>query len=543
MGTIVLIVFVLLIIGLIVWFLIANRKPDSKPDVPKPAEPDTPAPDIPGIPDVPETPDTPDVPEEPEVEPEPQPSGDVTFDLYFKTLIEHFHDVVDVESDMSTYKYIKELVREAKTQYADNTSCYGLPLLYKQENFPQVYDYYGDKGSEEDALNSLCGWVVAMQLAELRPYDKTRIFRIAYTLAYNKYDDVYGYKFRTDPNIARIVGSAIYAAMRGLIKPDIETMRKEVGGTKYNDTLEELGEGDTDDVSDLSFFIDFREFMPTAPGPYAPEYRKRPDNTYPYEARDDYNNLKVDRQIHEMIVEAYNLDSIEHFQDVVQAIADKESDVKHLFGPDRKTEHYHFHPVFGKETIGVELPYDGIMADSAWTSIVASSSSRCILQSRTVTPVQYGRLRPGCSWEQEAHKNSDTDDRRNILTNFEIEDGDGSPTGYYDENNKWVYRSGIGSPEEFEENAKNSLWANSYPSGHSAGIMGAALFLIELMPYRSDRILKAANQYAINRTITRFHWTSDTINGRVIGGAANAISHAASDYDDMLNASRKELEI
>jgi hypothetical protein len=101
--------------------------------------------------------------------------------------------------------------------------------------------------------------------------------------------------------------------------------------------------------------------------------------------------------------------------------------------------------------------------------------------------------------------------------------------------------NGISSPEEFNEKSKNQLYANSYPSGHSAGIMGAAMVLMELMPERSDRILRAANQYAINRTIARYHWTSDTINGRVLSSMTNAVAHASSDYDDMLKAAKKEI--
>jgi hypothetical protein len=242
-----------------------------------------------------------------------------------------------------------------------------------------------------------------------------------------------------------------------------------------------------------------------------------------------------------MIVEKYNLNVMEHCQETVQAIADKELDCRHLLGKNMRTDHYQFHPTFGVDTIGIELPNEGSIAIIMSQAITASSASRGILQSANVSPKQYGRLRPGCSWSQEAKKNSSTDDRRNILTNFEIEDGDGSPTGYYDKNGNWVYKDAIKSPADFEEQQKNLLYANSYPSGHSSGIMGAAMVLIELMPDRADRILRAANQYVINRTIARYHWTSDTINGRVLGTFTNAVAHAASNYDDMLKDAKKEI--
>lgn len=530
MVTVIIIMFALVVIGLLVWFCISNRKPDVNPDVPQPE----PQPVEPVVPEP--TPEP-----EPQPEPEPDNTEDKVIEYYLDCLLDMFKDVVKVNKGDITYSYLKELVKEAKAQYVGGKSCNGLPLLFKEDNFPQTYDYYGDDGSEEDTLNTLCGWLVAIQLSELIPYDRARLGKIGYEMAYDRYDDIYGYSFKNDPNIARMVAGAVYASMRGLLNPDIKAMRNELGGSGYNKTLSELSGTGRDHVAPEEFFTDFREFMPTAPGPYAPGYKRRPDNTYPDEPRDEWKNLKIDRDIHEMIVEMYNLDAPEHFQETVQAIADKEGDKKHLFGKNKKTEHFQFHPVFGEATIGKELPDEGALADLASLAFTASSSSRGILQSASVSPKQYGRLRPGCSWEAEGRKNSSTEDRRNVLVDFEIEDGDGSPTGYYDKNGNWVYMNGISSPEEFNEKSKNRLYANSYPSGHSAGIMGAAMVLMELMPERSDRILRAANQYAINRTIARYHWTSDTINGRVLSSMTNAVAHASSDYDDMLKAARKEI--
>jgi hypothetical protein len=357
---------------------------------------------------------------------------------------------------------------------------------------------------------------------------------------YNKYSKIYGYRFEFDPSVCRLVGSAIYVSLRAILKPNINKMREELGGTKYTETLGKLMNGTRENVGEDDFFIDFRTFMPTAPGPYAPGYTSRPDNTYPSEEKDKYNNLKVDREIHEEIVEKYNLDD----QICVQAIADKEADTKHLFGDPHQTEHYHFIPVFGEDSIGKRIETDGKVATLVSQSITASSSSRGILQSAKVVPPQYGRLRPGCSWKQEATKNSKTDDRRNVLVEVEIEDNDGcketpNTYGHYDENGYWVYTRV--EKDQYKESQENALWANSYPSGHSSGIWGGAMCLMELMPERTDLIMKAANWFAIERTIARYHWTSDTINGRVLGSATNAVSHASSDYDEMLEKAKGEL--
>jgi hypothetical protein len=65
--------------------------------------------------------------------------------------------------------------------------------------------------------------------------------------------------------------------------------------------------------------------------------------------------------------------------------------------------------------------------------------------------------------------------------------------------------------------------------------------MIELMPKIADKIMYAANLFAVNRTIARYHWNSDTINGRVLGSATNAVCHAASDYDELLNKAKKDI--
>lgn len=560
MGITALIVFVLAIAVAIVWFFIKNKKESSV----QPGKPSEPA----SQPSAPTVDDTsakqeqpkeepkeevkeeqkpmeeeepvvskpkPDAPKPPVVEEKPK------YDEEFESYINKYNKFAKIERDSYTYKYFYELFREAKSQLRIDTS-HGLPILLRKENFPTLYEW-GDKGDAQKAKDTLIGWLFSLQLAELKPYYRADIFKLGYELGgYDRYTNVYGWKFECDPNVMRILAGAIYPAMKGYCKPITETLRREVEGDRYNSTLQQLYDNNSrDNVAPSAFFTDFRVFMPTAPAPYAPGYATRPDVTFPNEEKDEYGNLKIDRQIHEMIVEMYNLSQPEHYQETVQAIADKEVEAKHLFGKNRETKNFKFHPVFGEDTIGIELPDEGTLASFAYLALRTGSSSRGIMQSASVSPVQYGRLRPGCSWNQEAKKNSSSDDRRNILTNFEIEDGDGSPTGYYDKNGNWVYKDAIKSPADFEEYQKTHLYANSYPSGHSSGIFCCSMVLMELLPNKADLILKAANQYAVNRTIARYHWTSDTINGRVLGSATNAICHAASDYYKMLKTIEKEL--
>jgi hypothetical protein len=403
----------------------------------------------------------------------------------FDDYINAFSPYVTVPIDGITYNYLKSLFDEAKSQFETDRSISGIAAVHRQSLYPVMYSF-GSKIDRDAAFKTMAGWLLALQLAELKPKKRTGIFKVGYEMGgYDKYSDLYGYEFKSDPNYARIAAGAIYVAMRGKKQPSITAMRNDVGGSTFSSDLYTLGNGDRSTVGENDYFIDLREFMPTAPGPYAPGYTSRPDNTYPNEPKDSYKNLHMDRNIHEDIITKYNLNNQTYLQATVQAIADKEAEPQHLFGDNRTTTHYHFHPVFGTDTIGERISDSGHVASLVSLSITSSSSARGILQSASVSPVQYGRLRPGCSWSQEGKKNSNTDNTRNILTNFEIESGDGAPPDgwYYDQAGNLVKMSGNSmSPEEYEEAQRNALYANSYPSGHSSGIMGGAMILMELLP-------------------------------------------------------------
>ncbi len=462
-----------------------------------------------------------------------------------KEVIEKFSQLVSIPEGGLTYNYLTKLFNEAKAQYYFRKSAHGLPVFYKVNNFPTIYRYYNAGIScDDNVFKTLVGYSFSMVLEELNPSFKTKLSKMGYEMGgIGRYANVYGYDIGNDPNVARVVAGFIYSAMRGLLRPDMEAMRTEVDGHKFIKTLDQLyDEEKRDHVSDDAFYIDLREFMPTAPGPYAPGYENRPDDTYPNEQKDEYRNLTKDREIHEYVVRTYNLDGEpDERQEAVQAIADKDSDRKHLFGDNMKVKDYTFHPVFGKDTIGVKIDPECSAAKLTVKCLSVCSSARGILQSATVSPKQYGRLRPGCSWEHECMKNSSQDDRRNALCDFWIEDGDGNPTGYYDGEGNWTYPSKVGSPDQYEEMSKNSLYANSFPSGHSSGIIGAALLLTELMPDKADLLMREAFDFSNHRSVARYHWTSDIINGRVLGAAMFAVCHATSDFEDLLKDARESL--
>lgn len=535
----IIILSIVLVAGGVLFFLLKGKKKET-PSVEQKEEPKPKA----------ETPIKEEVKEQEQdiVEEAPENPVQATLDM----ALDKFDGVVHVTKMSMTYGHLMRLSIEAYSQYLEGKSVNGLPALYAKENFPSSYDYYGKEIDEEETIMTMIGWLVAMQLSELCPTKRNELYKIGYGYGGN----IYGYAFKGDPNVARIVASAIYSAMRSVCKPNIEAMRKEVGGTTLPRTLYDTWDYySRTDVKDDQFYVDLRNFMCAAPGPYAPNYTNRARETFPDEKVSN-GNLKVDVDVYNSIVKKFNLPN----QDAVQAIADIECGIGHLLGTDKRNIcdienpliSYDFNAVFGESTIGLTIPTDKKVAKLIDDMRSIGSTARGILQFSGRPDLgadEYGRLRPGCSEQQENKKKSDTDDRLNVLCNFTIEDNDGcketySDGGtekyYYDENGNWTSKK-VQSQEEFNEVSKNTLYANSYPSGHSSGIWCAAMTLIELMPYKADLIMRAANSFAYNRAIARYHWLSDTIQGRVLATTINPVAHATQDYDKRLEEARKEI--
>ena len=464
---------------------------------------------------------------------------DVDQDEYsLEKYISRYRHVVDVAPGSVTYAYIARLYDEAREQFFNQSSANGLDyLMISTANDEQR----GNVGEVDKAFDTLVGWLISLQLASIRPQDRTEIFAIGYKMGgYDQGSPLYGYSPGLDPNDMRLSAAAIYSAMRGVLAPWVGRMRKDLGGTVYQQPLKDLAAGKRDQVDKKDFFIDFRAFMPAAPGPYCPGYTTRPSGAVPADEKDEYLNLKADRDWHEKVVETFNFDAkkLSYVLIAEKAVADKDGDRRRLFGITRKT----------KDGIAISPTFGGIspvgnIAEFCCQMQAAANSARGILQNATESPAQYGRLRPGCSWSMEAIKNSQTDNRRNILTCFDIEEGDGNPTGYYDENGYWVPMNGITGPEDFEEQQRNALYANSYPSGHSSGIMAVAMALSSLRPNRTGEFFAAAIAFSESRSIARYHWRSDVIVGRVLGTAQAAVSEAAADYSTLYENALNEMKL
>ncbi len=471
--------------------------------------------------------------------------------LLDEVLQNSFNDIINVRKDSKTYQHLLEMSEEAMLQSEGRTKS-ALPLLYQEQNFPYVYNYYTDYQSDRNTVyKTMIGWLTAMQLSELCPSKRNDLYKAGYEAGgYSMNSNLYGYHFKSDPNVARLVASTVYAAMHTLMRPDIQAMRAEVGGRHFYMFLADILEEESrNHVTDDAFYVDLRKFMASAPGPITPAYANRNgiNPTFPDEKASN-GCLKVDMDIYDYIVGGINLPD----QRAVQAIADEDSDLHHIFGTDKKNVGgmYDFNAVFGESTIGETISPEGKIAALMTLVQKAANSARGVLQhdNPALGHYEYGRLRPGCAETQQGLRKSFTDDRLNVLTNFVIEDNDGHKASYdvgdtevpyYDENGNWT-NAEIQSAEEYENKSKDKLYANSYPSGHASGIWSIAMTMIELYPQKADLIMRAANDFAVSRTVSRYHWNSDIIQGRVIGSIMNPVCHAASDYGVLLDAARKE---
>lgn len=430
-------------------------------------------------------------------------------DQRVNSLVEYFSTIVPIG--------------EKTGEYLRNIRC-NLDI-FSESNFPCIYDYYGESRNpyyREQMLAYLYGLI----LAELVPEKRQQLMQMAYNyMVQGVGQPTYGWTFETDPNIARMMAAAVYATTRDA--GVIPELRKEVGGKML--TYKQ-------DISEC--YIDCTKFMPTAPAPYLSGYSKRKAGT-PVEGE---QTAYVDEQIHQYISTYYNLDTkeAEKRQRTIQAISDKEYKKPHLFGKPRtvKDEKYGemtFNPVFGKHNIGIEIPDDGVIADMCYTLGKPCSHTR-----ETLLNQEYGRRRPG---EGETDGKANTDPKQRVLVNYAIEEGDGRTTGYYNKNGVYVDNNGV-SIGDYETYFQNQVYANSYPSGHSAYIMGVGLILMMIMPERADKILRAVNEYTNSRMICRFHWQSDTIHGRVIGTMMVPVLAATTnvEFDNLLNKAKAEYE-
>ena len=469
--------------------------------------------------------------------PEPSEDDDDTdierLEAIFQGLLDYFSEILPVNNTLiapRTYKYLHDsftLLYLSMTMEPKGDMD-GLKRLYKPENFPQIIDVSGDKDNplvieEAGAMLFYC------LLAELVPQKRQQLAELA--LSYGepiKDQEIYGWSFYSDPNVARKYVLDAYPILRS--KKHIAEMRHELGGSAISYK---------NDISEQ--FLDFSKIMPAAPGPYLNTYFERP-NGYPAGRITPFGDLLEDFETENYVATYYNLytKDKEKRQATIQAIANKDHHLEHLFGKDRKVKDKKygtmvFHPVFGHQTIGVEIPDNGAIAKLANTVGMPCSNNR-----KSLLNMEYGRRRPG---QGEADPSAMNLDDFRALVNYAIEEGDGHTTGYYDQDGDYVDNNGthIG---DYETYFQGQLYANSYPSGHSAYIQGIGMALIAAMPDKSCEIVRALEEFRLSRVITRYHHLSDTTIGQLCGGMMMPVLFACTniDLDGLIDLASKEYE-
>lgn len=96
-------------------------------------------------------------------------------------------------------------------------------------------------------------------------------------------------------------------------------------------------------------------------------------------------------------------------------------------------------------------------------------------------------------------------------------------------------------PTGVPEEERGSRRSASYPSGHTTRGWAVALVLSELLPDRSEQILKVGYDYGASRVIVGYHYESDTQAARTAASAAVAVMHSDKVFQKDLKKAKKEL--
>ena len=91
---------------------------------------------------------------------------------------------------------------------------------------------------------------------------------------------------------------------------------------------------------------------------------------------------------------------------------------------------------------------------------------------------------------------------------------------------------------EGERGSRNSA---SYPSGHATRGWTIALVLSELIPEKSDQILKVGYEYGESRVIVGYHYQSDVDAARIAASAALAVLHSNEEFQKDMALAKEEL--
>ena len=96
-------------------------------------------------------------------------------------------------------------------------------------------------------------------------------------------------------------------------------------------------------------------------------------------------------------------------------------------------------------------------------------------------------------------------------------------------------------PSGIPESEESYAGSASYPSGHSTRGWTMALILSELLPDRSQEILRIGYEFGTSRVIVGYHYESDVQAARIAASAAIAVMHSDKVFLKDMKKAKKEL--
>lgn len=480
--------------------------------------------------------------------------------LSFEQLLDEFNAVLlntghnRVTDDKEVYNYLQWEYNFANKEWNDNNSPY-----FDKNNMPEIFEFNGNNAEYYViTYNAMQAWLMASQLAEYVPTygqytnTQTELFKTAYRITEANEIPIYGnYNIHFDVNKVREAAAYICAYLHQEYDAEqIDRFREELNGEAINaSSWEDLGYENTMltdefgrtgyEMNTLGYLINTQIFMPNAPGPRVPGTVVN-ELPFPYEEGEpeelfnlETGNYKMDETIHKYVIQNYNMMaqtpieewnsySHEKKERIINAMATIPCTAMYMFGAPKKVSlvgvpivNGYPRYIFEKDNNGeftIEGPFTDLAGIFRYNAINKNELEQFIsnvleIADNSRFPTQdpnYGRCRPGCTCtRQGGEANPIHGSKENELYNISIScivaDTD-------EEKERWSQEDGFAADSP-----------RSYVSGHSAQIVAMALILSQLNPDKTIDYMRKAHEYSVNRSIARFHWNSDCIQGRLFG--------------------------
>jgi len=523
---------------------------------------------------------------QPQPEPQPQPSGKY---LSFSELLAQMNAVlknfgfkeVSKSGTPKTYDYLVNADKMASAAWDDTDSW-----MWKKDSYKEIYDYHGtDKTYKYEAANCLGASLMASCLAELCPTSgektncQTELFKLAYEIGGGRAVPITGLDMHCDPMIARNVACALYSTLhKQYTWAQIDAMRKELGGKAINASdWNGLGyKGDDGAMTYLGYIVNTDAIIPAAAGWFAdgcdngrvkPWEEGQPKDKfllgdyskpwYKYNYNDDVVCDRIITSDYNMqaqtTLEEWNSYTKEKKQLIIQASAAVRATDHFFFGKkyvkfdgihmgsragnNKEYQYFWFSETNEKPTATNDVFeirgcfYD--LEDKMFVGSGYGTPTDALKYMSTVMKIadngraatvdnQYGRVRPCGGQKMPTDARSEIKgDKLNAIYNVDISCIFADDEAQY---NKCYNTSGF--VYEFPR---------SYVSGHTTQTWVGAMLLAQMNPSTLQKYWEGACMVATSRNITRYHWLSDVIYGRMIGcmivPIINAMSGLQSGFD------------